>query len=355
MEKKDPPFVDSEGLRTFLRRELGPADHYELTRADGGIANDTMFLTWGDDEFVLRRPPVERTAENAHQVLRDHLFYEALEETAVPVPEPVLRCSDPSIVGSEFYLAERVDGVVPHPEEPQNFGDPSTRQQVSGAVIDMLARIHQVDHHSIGLSDLGNPDGYTERQVAQWRKQLEWATSTTADVRHLPELEAVGDWLQRNIPTSTPDPSIVHGDYGLHNLMFSRGNSPKIVSVLDWEMGTIGDPFVDLGWLLTFWSDHEEFPIPTAGIIPPFVGRDGYLSRRSLVERYESQVGRGFENRRFYLVLGTYKLAAVSEMFYARYLNGQEGAPEFEQMRSIVPAYAEQAKHLIETDDPLVD
>lgn len=353
MEETDSSLVDMQALREYLRRELGAEAEYEIERVDGGIANETLFLTWGDRELVLRRPPPEATADNAHEVLRDFVFFEGLEDTAIPVPDPVLRCSDPSVIGSKFYLAERVDGVVPHPEEPPNFDDPATCRQVSEATIDMLARIHDLDYESVGVADLGRPDGFTERQVNQWQSQLEWATSTTSDVRTVPTLEAVGDWLQRNVPATTPSPTIVHGDYGLHNLMFSRKSTPAIVSVLDWEMGTVGNPFVDLGWLLTFWFDREESPIPTAGILPPFVGRDGYLSQSALVERYESQADTEFENRRFYVVLGAFKLAAVSEMFYARHLLGDGEASLFEKMRTIVPTYAEWAHRLIEADDPL--
>lgn len=353
MEKVDDRLVDAQALQEFLRRELGPAEEYEIQRADGGIANETLFLTWGNRDLVLRRPPPGATAENAHEVLRDYVFFEALEETPIPVPEPVLRCSDLSVIGSEFYLAERVDGVVPHPNEPPNFADISTRRQVSEEVIDTLARVHELDYQSVGLADLGRWEGFTRRQVNQWQTQFEWATATTADVRTVPMLEEVGEWLQRNVPAETPAPSIVHGDYGLHNLMLSRETPPEIVSVLDWEMGTIGNPFVDLGWALTFWPDQGDVDLPTAGIIPPFVDREGYLSRPALVERYESNVGTTFDDPRFYLVLGTFKLAAVGEMFYARHLRGNDESDKFERMRTAVPAYAERAQRLIEADDPL--
>lgn len=353
MDERPARLVDEEGLRRFLRRELGPVDEFEIEQADGGIANETVFLTWGDRKLVLRRPPTESTADNAHQILRDYTFFEALQETPIPVPRPVVKCTDESVIGSEFYIAERIDGVVPHPDEPLAFAEPDIRRKVSCIVVETLADIHQLDPRAIGLSEFGNPGGFTRRQVRQWETQIEWATATTVDTRAVPALTEIGDWLHANIPQATPDPAVVHGDYGLHNLMFSTGDAVALAGVLDWEMGTIGNPLVDLGWLLTFWPDTPDAEIATPELIPSYVDQEGYLSQRDLVAQYESVADVRVENPRFYKVLGTYKLAAVGEMFFARYLQAGNDNPLFEKMRTKVPAYVQYAKRLIHADDPL--
>lgn len=346
--------VDEGSLQDYLERQLGSTDHFSVNYAEGGIANETVFVDWGERELVLRRPPAEDTAASGHEVLRDHSVFEALGGTDIPVPEPVLRCEDASVIESEFYIAERVHGVVPHPDEPAAFADPETRQIVGETAIDTLTKIHQVDYDAIGLSEFGYPNGFTERQVGQWKQQLNWAISVTNSERTLDGVEELHDWLQANIPREVPDPALIHGDFGLHNLMFDPEQPSKIVSVFDWELSTIGNPLMDLGWTLMFWPDQGDPEVQAPELISSYLKREGYPTRTELIDRYEQETGIEFENARFYRVFGAFKLIGVGEMLFARHLkrNG-DTPPLFRWMEEIVPSYVERAEAIIGADDPL--
>jgi aminoglycoside phosphotransferase (APT) family kinase protein len=247
---------------------------------------------------------------------------------------------------------ERLEGVVIREEEPDRFARPAARSELGLELIDTLALIHEIDYPSVGLDEFGHPNGFTERQVDRWEKQLEWAFERTADVRSVPELEEVGTWLQAHFPEDYPH-TLVHGDYKLDNVMFGPNSDPELIGVFDWELPTLGDPFTDLGWLLLFWHDRGDSSPPIPELQSTFMAREGYPSRRDLVTRYEEQTGRPFENERFYRVLGVYKLAGLGEMFFRRYLEGNSDDPMYPSMESRVPALAEEAIRIINADDPV--
>lgn len=335
--------VDEDALTSYLEAELGTDRSVTVYYHDEGHSNETLFLEWGTQELVMRRPPAGETAETAHDVLREYSVIDALEDTDVPVPTPVLACDDRSIIGGEFYLMERLEGDVIRDDEPDRFATPDHRQQIGNTLIDTLAEIHTIDYEAVGLSDLGRPDGYTERQIERWGEQFDWAYETTSAERPVPHIEEIGAWLEANVPDSY-DHTLVHGDYKLDNVMFAPGSEPEINAVLDWEMGTLGDPLTDIGWMLCYWDTD---PLIT-DLMPTFIDREGYPTREELIDRYESQSGIKFTNRRFYVVLGLYMLLAVCEMFYARYLNGNSDDELYPQMGSVVPEISQRAKALID-------
>jgi aminoglycoside phosphotransferase (APT) family kinase protein len=264
---------------------------------------------------------------------------------------------------------ERLDGVVVRDDEPDRFATPSARERLGHELVDTLASIHGVDYEGVGLGDFGHPPGFTERQVRRWSEQLAWAFSTTADEREVPALYDVMEWLTENAPEETPA-TLVHGDYKLDNVMFrareaneqrsgeagdagAENPSPELVGVFDWEMSTLGDPRTDLGWLLIFWRDPKD-PEPVAPEFEPvFTEREGYASRRELVERYEAATGIEFDHERFYRALALYKLAALGEMFFARHLAGDAADPLYPKMEHRVPALADRAQAVIDGEFPL--
>ena len=344
--------VDEDALAAYLEEELGPAGRFAVERHPEGHSNETLYVTWGDRELVVRRPPPGETAETAHDVLREYRVTSALSETAVPVPEPVLACEDHTVLGCDFYVMEHLAGDVIRDEEPDRFANPASRERIGRELVDTLAAIHAVDYESVGLGDFGRPDGYTERQVERWQKQLDWAFETTADRREVPELERVGAWLADNLPDEHPH-ALVHGDYKLDNVMFAPGTPPEVVGVFDWELSTLGDPLADVGWMLLFWHDEGDPEPSMPELMPTFMARDGYPSRGDLVDRYERVAGRSLENARFYRALAAYKMAALGEMFYARHLNGDSDDPLYPRMESQVPALASRAIDIVEGDAPL--
>jgi aminoglycoside phosphotransferase (APT) family kinase protein len=343
--------VDMPALERYLAESLSPVNQFSITCHPGGHSNETLFVEWGSRDLVLRRPPPGETADAAHDVLREYRIYKQLQKTPIPVPRTVLSCDDLSIIGSNFYLMERVEGAVID-DEPDRFANPDARKQISKCFIDTLAKIHSLDYDGAGLGDLGTADGFTERQVERWGKQFEWARTKTQHRREIPKLRTVQQWLEENVPNSV-EHTLIHGDFMLDNLMFAPGTPPQVNAVLDWEMGTLGDPFTDLGWAFTNWRDPKDPDLQTPNLLSEFTKSEGYLTRKGFVDRYESQTGFEFENNRFYRTLGVFKLAAVGEMFYARYLEGNSKDPLYAHMEDEVPCLAERAIRIIDHDEPL--
>jgi aminoglycoside phosphotransferase (APT) family kinase protein len=343
--------VDEGALRAYLEERLGPVESFAVERHAEGHSNETLFVTHGDRELVVRRPPAGETAETAHDVLREYTVVDALQDTAVPVPPTVLACEDESVVGSEFYVMDRLDGVVVRDEEPGRFADPDARRALSEDLVDTLAAIHTVDPAAVGLSEFGHPEGFTGRQVRRWSEQFTWAFDTTAEEREVPAVYEVMEWLTDNAPTEHPH-TLVHGDYKLDNVMYAP-EAPELVGVFDWEMATLGDPLTDLGWLLSYWRDDGD-PEPAAPrFTRRFTERPGYPDRAELVDRWESATGIEARNLRFYRVLAVYKLAALGEMFFARYLQGNSADPLYPAMEETVPALAERALEIADGERPL--
>ncbi|ELY93926.1 aminoglycoside phosphotransferase [Natrialba hulunbeirensis JCM 10989] len=344
--------VDEDALATYLTDELGPVETYEISRHQEGHSNETLFVTWGDRDLVIRRPPPGETADTAHDVLREYRVTNAIVDTDVPVPEPLLACDDHDVIGSDFYVMDQLEGDVLRADEPERFVDPDRRAQIGEELVDTLASIHAVDYEAVGLGEFGYPEGYTDRQVERWGQQLMWAFEVTAEEREVPALYEVGSWLQENAPDEHPH-TLVHGDYKLDNVMFGPGDSPELIGVFDWEMATLGDPRADLGWMLSYWRDAKDPEPVIPELTTQFMEREGYSTRRELVDRWEAQTGFEFEHERFYRALAVYKLAGLGEMFFRRFLEGNSDDSMYPQMEERVPALAARAQRIIEGEEPL--
>ena len=343
--------VDEAALAAYLDEAIGPAEGLDVEYHREGHSNETLFVTWGGRELVLRRPPPGETADSAHDVLREYRVMEALQGTSIPVPTTVAGCDDHSIIGADFYLMERLEGDVPREDEPDRFATPERRRALSERFVDVLAEIHTLDPAAVGLDDLGYPDGYTERQVERWTDQLEWAFEVTTDERAVPELLEVAEWLADRVPGEY-DHTLVHGDYKLDNVMFAPGLPPEIAGVFDWEMCTRGDPSMDLGWTLVYWADEKD-PGPADPMASRFQTREGYPTRLELVDRYEERTGLEFENERFYRAFAAFKMAGACEMMYRRYLEGNADNPAYPKMKERVPIIADRAMRIVDGEEPL--
>ncbi|ADB61772.1 aminoglycoside phosphotransferase [Haloterrigena turkmenica DSM 5511] len=344
--------VDEDALVAYLEEHLGEVDGYEIERHQEGHSNETLFVTWGGEELVIRRPPPGETADTAHDVLREHRVTSALTDTDVPVPETKVACDDHAVIGSDFYVMERLEGDVLREDEPERFADPAHRRRTGEELVDTLAKIHRLDYEELGLGEFGRPTGYTQRQVDRWGKQLSWAFEVTEDEREVPVLYEVGDWLESNVPEDHPH-SLVHGDYKLDNVMFAPGTPPELNAVFDWEMATLGDPRADLGWMLSYWRDPKDPAPEIPELVTRFMEREGYPTRIELVDRWEELTGLEFEHERFYRTLAVYKLAGLGEMFFRRHLEGNADNPLYPKMEDRVPALAARAKRILEGDEPL--
>jgi aminoglycoside phosphotransferase (APT) family kinase protein len=378
--------IDREALAGFLRRAVGPGDEPTVTGEGDGLSNVTLFLEWGDREFVLRRPPAGAHDDGAHDVLREAHVMDAVAGE-VPVPEVVATCDDPDVLGREFALLERLDGDVLRTSEPDRFATADRRRGVGERLVDGLVDIHAVDYGAVGLEagEFGYPDGYLERQVETFTEQLEWFLPTTEQEREVPHVREVGEWLAANVPEES-DHTLVHGDYKLDNVMFAPGTPPRLTGVLDWELATLGDPLADLGWMLLFWRDggahraprhasgesggeapgerqRRERSDPRAqgdpepalpeGLVPTFMEHVDYPTRAELVARYEERTGREFTNERFYRGLAAYKIVTTTEAMYFRYLAGDADDPLYPALETGVPELARRAKRIVDGEEPI--
>jgi len=304
--------ANPERLASYIASRLGtPVYPLELEgQAKSGSSNITLFVRWHDERWVLRRPPSGPLLPTSHDMLREFKFLKALEGTNVRVPVPILACDDASIIGTPFYLMKRVDGVLLQDGQPPELQTPAARAAVCESAIDALAAIHAVDWSSRGLTDRGEP--YIQRQIRRWSRQLE----LTATRGRVAGLEKVAGWLAERMPPPA-SPTIVHGDFGLHNMILSASPPPRVLAVLDWEMATIGDPIADVIWFLRGWGVW-----PSRNPANELPSLPGALSEDEMVARYEAVTGRQVEDRLFYEVFSSWKGAVILEGLYASYLEG---------------------------------
>jgi aminoglycoside phosphotransferase (APT) family kinase protein len=310
--------VPAEPLAAWLADHAGASGSVRVDPLSGGSSNLTFRVRDGIHDWVLRRPPVGRVLATAHDVLREHRVQQALAASDVPVPPMVAACDDPSVIGAPFYVMAMLDGVVYADTTSVAHLSPAHGLAASHELVDVLARLHAVDPHAVGLGDLGRADGFLERQVERWSAQ--WAASKQRDLAAVDEVTA---WLRRHLPAA-PRTGIVHGDYSFNNTMFSRPEPGRMVAVLDWEMATLGDPLTDLGMLVTYWGHVGELlwrdRAPQA-----HRANDGFPPAGALLDRYAAARGHPLDDIGFYLVLATFKLAVIVEGAHARMV--ASGAP----------------------------
>ncbi len=317
----DPPGLDCTALRPLLAALL-PSDEAPPLRArllSGGRSNLTYLVECGSKSWVLRRPPLGHVLPTAHDMSREFRILTALAESAVPVPQPLLLCTDLSVLGAPFYLMDYRRGVVPEGTFPPGMAEsPADRRHLSETVIDTLVDLHAIDWTACGLDGFGKPEGYLDRQLVRWRRQ--WDASRNRD---LPEVDRLLVLLERAKPRSGPT-TIVHGDFRLGNLMLTNTTPPGIEAVLDWEMSTLGDPLADLGWLLIYWGEPGDAHL--AGGLDDtmaLTARPGFLTRSQLAERYSKARGIDVTSTDFYEVFSLLKLAVIAEGIRARFLAGR--------------------------------
>ena len=324
-----PPGLDLARLAEFLRDKapglVAEPLHAELIA--GGRSNLTYVL---NEVFVLRRPPLGHVLATAHDMAREHRIISALGPTAVPVPEALLLCEDDSVIGAPFYLMSRVPGVVLRSRRQTDPLGEQARREVAFAMMDTLAGLHRVDPAAIGLADFGRPEGFLERQVRRWSKQLAQSTS-----RDLPDAETLRDRLAAGIPASAVT-AIVHGDYRLDNLIVDPATM-RVAAVLDWEMATLGDPRTDLGLLLAYWTVLDRLKIGVNPIADGLGADAGFPTGDALLERYAASSPLPLDDLHWYVAMACYKLAGILEGIHFRYTSGQTVGAGFDQIGTLVP------------------
>jgi aminoglycoside phosphotransferase (APT) family kinase protein len=291
----------------------------QVRKLKGGLQNNVFLIERAGASLVLRRPPRHLRPESNETMLREARILKALAGSDVPHPRLYARCDDVTVTGACFYLMEPLEGFAPSgPLQGSYASDPAWRRAMGEELVGAAASLGAVDYKAAGLETLGKPDNWHERQVARWRKQLEgYREIPNYTGAELPQFDRVGHWLSDNLPGEKRI-GIMHGDLQFPNVMFSL-KAPRISGVIDWELATLGDPLIDLGWILTSWWEEGD-PEGKKPLVQPW---DGFLPRAELVRLYGEISGRDMSAMPWFFTLACYKLACLLEGTYARSKAGQ--------------------------------
>jgi aminoglycoside phosphotransferase (APT) family kinase protein len=334
-----PPLLVLDRVRRFLDEHgLGSGDVRARRIGEGGGSNFTFLLERDVGTFVLRRPPRPPLPPSAHDVVREARLQLALREAGFTrLPTIVAVGEDEGVLGVPFYVMTYLDGHVPTEELPPGLESEAARRRLGDDLVDTLVEIHAADVASPGLAAFARPGSYNERQVRRFG-QL-WGINKTREVA---DVDEVGEWLAGNLPDPLP-PTVVHGDFRLGNTMVAADDPARIVAVLDWEMGAIGDPRADVGYLLATYSEPGGPPNPLG--TSPITALPGFPTKAELVERYVARSGRDVEPLHWFEALALWKAAVFCEAIYGRYVRGELGAEDERAARleEGVPALAEAA------------
>ncbi|MEU1417612.1 phosphotransferase family protein [Streptomyces sp. NPDC005731] len=331
MSPDHPPGLDLDRLSGLLDAERPGLVSGPLTGRliEGGRSNLTYAVSDGTSRWVVRRPPLGHVLATAHDMKREHRVISALHPTAVPVPRTVLLCEDESVLGAPFYVMDFVEGT-PYRTAGQlvPLGPQRTREAVLG-LVDTLVELHAVDPAGVGLADFGRPEGFLDRQLRRWGKQLDASRN-----RELPGIDELHAALGRELPVS-PAATVIHGDYRLDNVLL--GDDDRITAVLDWEMSTLGDPLTDVGLLVMY-----SVPLGTPhSPVSTTAEAAGHPEPAELIERYARLSGRDLAAVSWYTAFAWFKLAVILEGIHYRYTLGQTVGPGFDRIGGLVPVFIE--------------
>ncbi|MFJ4840611.1 phosphotransferase family protein [Streptomyces sp. NPDC088746] len=320
---------DVERVHAWLTRQMDslagpPPDVVQFT---GGASNLTYLLRYPhiDTELILRRPPAGKKATTAHDMAREYGVQEALKPAFPLVPTVRALCQDPSVIGTDFYVMDKVPGLILRGRLPQGMALPPARARaLSEAFVDTLTDLHQVDPAATGLGDLGRGNGYVRRQIDGWtRRYAQARTWNTPSFRH------VTAWLADHQPDDLAL-RVIHNDWRLDNLVLDETDL-RITGVLDWEMATLGDPLMDLGSALAYWIQADDDRLARATRRQPS-HLPGMLTRAEIVERYCDRMGLPTDNWPFYETFGLFRLAVIAQQIYYRYHHKQTRNPAFRNL-----------------------
>lgn len=332
--------LDESALADFLTNTLGqPVKTLQVMQFEGGQSNPTFLLTLPDQQYVLRKQPPGKLLRSAHQVDREHRVMAALADTGVPVPKMITFCEDPDIIGTPFYMMEYVEGrICPDILLPE--WQPDERRSLYQHLIDIMAKLHQVDHLAVGLESFGRPGNYYTRQISRWSKQ--YLASKTIEI---PAMDRLMAWLPEHIPVAD-EVSIVHGDYRIGNTIVYP-SEPKIVAVLDWELSTLGHPLADLAY---HCQSYHSVDYNNVGLNRPDLDELGIPNEQDQIARYCLNTGRTkIDNWNFYLVYNLFRSAAIIQGVYKRGLDGNASSTQALEYKDACVERANSGWNLVET------
>jgi len=333
-------------LQNYLRQAITGFDTITAIRQfPGGYSNLTYLVQTNLGDYVLRRPPFGANIKSAHDMGREYRVLRLLQPVYEKIPEPIVYCENEAVIGAPFYLMERVEGVILRAKPPKGMSlTPELMRGLSKATVDNLVDLHSLDIEATGLAQLGKPEGYIERQIHGWIKRY-----YKAETDKIESMNEVAEWMQQHLP-EPQEPALIHNDYKYDNLVLNPENLTDIRAVLDWEMTTVGDPLMDLGTTLGYWSEPEDVKnVPLAASNLTYL--PGNFSRKEVVQYYGEQSGRDVSKVLFYYVYGAFKIAVIVQQIYARYKKGLTQDARFANLIQAVQYFGNTARKAIEQDD----
>ena len=331
-------------LEPYLLANIeGASGTLSVDQFPGGASNLTYLITLGDQQLVLRRPPFGKKIKSAHDMGREYRVLSALSKSYGKAPQPLLYTEDESVIGAPFYVMERVQGVILRsPTGPASLLSEQQVGAIAESLVDSLVELHALDYQTVGLGNLGKPEGYVERQVQGWTKR--YFKAKTDD---FPAIEKVAAWLDAHRPENSGT-TLIHNDYKHDNVVLDANDLTKIIAILDWEMCTIGDPLMDLGTTLAYWYDEgdPELLKMMTGMNPSSLA--GNPSRSELIQLYAEKSGRNVGDFVFYYAYGLFKIAVVVQQLYFRYKGGYSKDKRFAKMNHFANGMCQMALQAIE-------
>ncbi|WP_236791155.1 phosphotransferase family protein [Amycolatopsis sp. GM8] len=326
MTKEDPPGLDLSRLRAHLDEQVPGLVKGELTAevVPGGRSNLTYFVGDGESRWVVRRPPLGHVLPTAHDMAREHRVVSALRDTKVPVPATLTLCQDTGVIGAPFYVMEFVAGKAYRFAKDLEAFSAQRTAALADTLLDTLVDLHAVVPDEVGLGDFGRPQGFLERQLRRWGKQLDSSRS-----RDIEGMDRLRERLGRHLPESGAA-TIVHGDYRLDNVLVGTGD--RITAVLDWEMSTLGDPLTDLALMVAY----AELGKQDVGFVSNVSLAPGYPGTDEVIARYAERSGRDISALNWYVGFAFFKLAVILEGIYYRFSQGQTVGAGFDHIGDLV-------------------
>ena len=331
-----------KNLENFLRERNFEKDNLILKQFPSGYSNLTYFLKSSTKEFILRRPPYgAKSLKGGHDMLREYNVLRNLKSQFNQVPEVHLYYDKTDVIGAPFYIMDRVEGYIIRPNlHQEDSPGKEVIENVSNSLVSTLVELHNVDIQKANLNSLGNVEGYIKRQIDGWIKRYNHSkTDSIAD------MDFIASWLNENQPSEVRG-SIIHNDFKYDNLVLDKENFSKIIAVLDWEMATVGDPFMDLGTTLGYWVDKNDLPELKLFQLSATT-LDGNPSREGILDMYERKSGKTIPNPVFYYVYGLFKIAVIAQQIYFRYKKGYTKDRRFSILNLAVMSLSVMAKQAI--------
>lgn len=334
---------ENDPLIAYLADFFGvDSELIQMTKFKGGYSNLTYLVQAGEKEFVLRRPPLGLKISKAHDMGREFRILTALKKAGYhKIPNPVHCCTDESVIGTAFFLMEKVDGLILRDKLPIDWAfDASYFRELSIQAVDHLLELHQLELEESGLIELGKPEGYVRRQVTGWANRY-----LNAKTNDLPEMESVAKWLFENQPHHHKT-AFIHNDFKYDNMILSESAPLEIRAILDWEMATLGDPLMDLGTSLAYWAEEND---PDILKMFGLTYLPGNFSRQEVISYYAAKSHISMDHMVFYYAFGLFKVGVIAQQIYQRHSQGFADDLRFVNLIHAVKACGQMAWKSIQT------